>query len=1156
MSLQFYMGGSGAGKSYRAYKEIIQKSIEEPQTKFFVIVPDQFTMQTQKDLVMMHPNRGIMNIDVLSFGRLAHRIFEDHVISKDILDDTGKSLVLRLVANQCKDELPVIGGNLNKIGYIHEVKSAISEFMQYGIGLQELDEMISYCAGRKALQYKLKDLSVIYRHFMEYISERFMTTEETLDLLAGLIAKSDLLKDSVVLFDGFTGFTPVQNHVIEEVLKTARQVKMTCLIGAEDEPYEIGENNQLFYLSKKTIASISKIAKDAGVEKLEDVFMTETPVYRHKDNKAFAFLESRLFRYGKNAGVYEDSVDHSICIEEASNPKEEVKNLCNKIKACIMENDLCYRDIAVVTGDLETYAHYIEEEFVRQQIPFYMDQTKGIVLNPFTEYIRSGLQIVLQNFNYDSVFHFLRSGLSGMQTDEIDLLENYCIALGIRGKNRWNSLFTRKTGNMKDDTEQLEVLNHARERFMQLLEPLLKGGSTAKDYVLALYTFIEQSDVENKLAEYAARFNEQGDYAREKEYSQIYGKVMELLEQICSLLVNEPMTLQEFADILDAGLGEIEIGTIPQNVDRVVVGDMERTRLKEIKVLLCLGVNDGIIPKNSKKGGIISDIDREMLASGEWEIAPSPRQQMYIQRLYLYMNLTKPTDKLYLSYSVVDAGGKVIRPSYLIEQFTRLFSSLTVKKLQTQSMSDRISTRREGENVFVDYLSRYATLGEFRNEKEKAEFYTLFDLLADEKKEYILKLINRAYDVYKHHPLSKAVAEYIYGKTLENSVSRLEKFASCAYSHFLQYGMALKEREEYSFETKDMGNLYHYILDYFSGLLVKRGYTWFDFTKEAGEEMLDQAIDACAADYQAAILYSSERNLYIFKRLKRVLRRSIFSLQHQLKKGLFTPESFEVSFLQMEDLESVSIALSKEEKMRLKGRIDRVDVCEKEEQIYVKVIDFKSGDRDFDLVAVYHGLSLQLVVYMNAAMEMERKKNPEKEVIPAALLYYKVSDPLVERNSLENGQEETAEEIDARIRKELCMTGIVNSDKEIIQMLDTEFTEQSEVIPVSYTKSGGLKSSSSVISTQDFKIVSDYVSQKIRKIGEEILAGNIEINPYESTTGDACRFCPYHSICGFDANMEGCSKRKIESAKDDEILIQMQGSLCADDKADSDENIE
>lgn len=1140
MSLQFYFGPSGAGKSRLLYEEITERARQDPKKNFLLIVPDQFTMQTQKDLVLLNDRGGIMNIDVLSFGRLSHRILEEVGGQETlVLDDTGKSLVLQKVAAGLKEQLPVLGSFLHKQGYIHEVKSAISEFMQYGIGTEDVKTLIAYAEKRGALTQKLKDLETLYKGFVEYIRGNFITSEETLDVLRRSLEKSKLLPESVVVFDGFTGFTPIQNRVIAELMRLCDEVIMTLTLGEGEDPYEQDGEQRLFHLTKKTVAALQKLAEENGVERRQDVFIVpasrEARKNRFRDQRcrlllnenhrftkapALYHLERNLFRY--QVSPYEEE-QQEIFLFEASTPKEEVHQTGLEICTLIREKGIAYRDIAVIVGDLEGYAPFVETEFAQMEIPCFLDRTRGIVLNPMIEYIKSALALFIKDFSYETVFHYLRSGMSDLFPDEVDRLENYCLQTGVRGYRSFSRPFTHKTAQMEGDEAALAEMNSVRERLMAQVEMLHLGKEEpVKVYVNALYDFLVQNQVQQKLAVRQAEFEAEGELIRAREYAQIYRLVMELLDQIYGLLGEETISRQEFSDILEAGFGEIEVGTIPQNVDRVVVGDMERTRLKQMKVLFFMGVNDGNIPKKASKGGLISDMDREFLRESDLELAPSPRQQMYIQRLYLYLNMTKPSQRLYLSYAKIGSDGKSIRPAYLIDTVKRLFPALTVSYPELRPAVDQIATAKEGVGILARGLREYAE-GTLSGERER-DFFTVYQVYGQDKlTERRDFLTEAAFRRYRNSGLSKAVARALYGMQLENSVTRLETYAACAYRHFLQYGLALREREEFAFENVDMGNVYHAVLQQFAEKLEEKGYTWFDFPEEFGETAVKQALEAYAATYGDTVLYSSARNEYAITRMGRILTRTVLTLQRQLQKGSFTPEYFELSFQQTDNLASVNVALSDRERMRLQGRIDRVDVAEDEERVYVKVIDYKSGNRQFDLAALYYGLQLQLVVYMNAALELEAKKHPHKEVVPAAMLYYHIDDP-----SVETPVELTPEQINEEIGRQLRMKGVVNSAPDIVSRLDKYMEGKSDVIPVERKKDGGFSARSSVLSGEELRTVSGYVSKKIADIGREILDGNISLNPYEKGSEEACTYCGFHKVCGFEAGVSGCAKRKLE----------------------------
>lgn len=1143
MSLRFCFGPSGSGKSHRIYEEIMQRAAEEPGRNFLIIVPDQFTMQTQKDLVMRSDRDGILNIDVLSFGRLSHRILEE-VGTKEmpVLDDTGKSLVLQKVAADLKEQLPAMGSLLHKQGYIHEVKSAISEFMQYGISTQDMDKLITSAQKRGALAMKLKDLKTLYRGFQDYIRDHFITTEETLDVLRRSLSKSKILKGSVVVFDGFTGFTPIQNRLIQELMRVCAETIVTVTIGVGEDPYKMDGEQKLFHLSKKTVADLEKLAAEAEVERGEDLFVKGGP-NRFAKAPALHYLEQNLFRYQYEPYAGEQQEIHMF---EALSPREEVHQTALYIRHLIREQGMTYRDIAVVIGDLEGYASYVETEFGQLEIPCFLDRTRGIVLNPMIEYIKSALQLYIKDFSYDTVFHFLRSGMADISREEIDELENYVIRTGARGYRTYSRLFTRRTEEMQENAEgseqaeekTMERLNRIRQQFMDAVEILHMGSrEKAGDYVSHLYDFLEQNQVQQKLLNYQQQFEKEGDLSRAREYAQIYRLVMDLLDQVYELLGEEEISRQEFADILEAGFGEITVGTIPQNVDRIVVGDMERTRLKQVKVLFFLGVNDGNIPKNASKGGIISDMDREFLIESGTEMAPSPRQQMYIQRLYLYLNMTKPSEQLYLSYAKVNSEGKGIRPSYLIDTVRKLFPAMSVEYPQNRSRLEQIEGRQEGARYLAEELREYVegTLPE----EERQDFYLMYRAYEADAAGRDL-LTRAAFRRYRESGLSRIVARALYGQQLENSVSRLETYAACACRHFLQYGLSLQEREEFGFEASDMGTVYHAVLENFAGKLAESNLTWWDFTEDFAAKAVKESVEAYAATYGETVLYSSARNEYAITRMSRILTRTVLTLQKHLKQGSFQPDDYELSFRFAEDLDSIHVDLSEDEKMHLQGRIDRIDVSEDTEHVYVKVIDYKSGNRKFDLAALYYGLQLQLVVYMNAAMEMESRKHPDKEIVPAALLYYHIDDP-----TIETPVELTDEQINEQILAKLRMNGVVNSDPGVVERLDRYMQDKSVVIPVEKKKDGSFSARSGVLSREEMQLISSYVDAKIRSIGREILDGKIAANPYEKGNEEACTYCAYKKVCGFDGSIPGYEKRQLEDLDKQALMQRMQKTVEA-----------
>lgn len=1115
MGLQFVFGGSGAGKSTKVYEKVIRQSMEHPDKKFFVMVPDQFTMYTQKQLCMMHPRGGIMNIDVLSFSRLIHRVAEE-VGSKErvILDDTGKNLVLRRVAMEQEEQLVLLKEKVKRPGYIHEVKSMISEFYQYDISSKDMDEMIAQAQSKGSLAYKMHDLKVLYDGFGQYIRDKFITTEESLDELCLMIPKSKLLKDSVIVFDGFTGFTPVQNRVLSELFKVAEEVVVTlCADGEHDITEETGEQH-LFALSRKTYRRLVQIAESNGTAIRRPMYLTEKPVKRYEDNPAMAFLESNLFRYNRNVFDEEQS---AINIWEADNLVSEVQKMCLEMKRLIREEGYCYRDIAVVTGSLDRYADLLRTEFVRYHIPFFLDQNRSVAHHPLTEYMKSALGILKDRFSYESVFRFLRSGMSTLTADETDRLELYVRACGIRGRKAYLEEFTY--------SEKAPEMNEIREKFVKEIEPLLVKYHNAGEYAKALYELCHRNGLQEKCNAYAEKFDRQQDASKAKEYEKIYPACMDLLNQIYELIGEDEMDVSEFLSVFEAGITEIRVGTIPQNVDQVVVGDMERTRLKKICVLFFLGVNDGVIPGNGGNGGLLSDMERQFFMEMGRELAPTPRQKLFEQRLYLYQNMTKPLDKLYLSYSRVDGSGKTALPAYLIRVIQGLFPRLVVEKVTAQKTEvlDGIATREDGLDDYAETLRMY--LNRENGSEEEEHLKEILKVMGhayggDEVAENIREA---ALTTYENVPLSDMAAELLYRDRNKGSVSRLEQFAGCAYAHFLKYGIELKEQEEYDFNAMDFGIIYHHVLEKIFKELSKLKVTFAEAEETLLRRIIEETLDAYAAEYGAWILHSNARNEYRIHQMKEVLLRSVCAMQHQLSKGKFMPAYFEKGFQLKGNFPLV-------------GKIDRIDLCRDEDKVYVKVVDYKSGNKKFSPQELYYGLSLQLPAYMNAAIELVKKNNSGAEAVPASMLYTRLQNPYVK---------DTVEDTEHEIRMEMRPQGVTSDADRVIDLLDAGLVGSSEALRIKRKKDGGLDGNSQTVSPEMFGTMLAFTEHKMQQLMKEISDGEIGVSPahMEGEQDDSCSYCSYRGICCIDPRIPGYRMRELPKMTEEKIEEEMTNEI-------------
>ena len=1135
MSLEFVAGSSGAGKSYQVYSEIIRESIEEPERQFLVIVPEQFTMQTQKEIVQMHPRRGMMNLDVLSFNRLAWRVFEKTGGNTlPVLDDLGKSLITQRVIGTEQKKLRVLGRTLSRQGAAEEMKSLISELLQYRVEESDLDRWIEESGekNQNRLAMKLTDIRTVYDGFRTFLADHYLTAEEVPEVLCGVIGEADLVKGSRIVLDGFTGFTPVQLEVVRELLRLADRVTVVLTADTPENLYGSRNIHRLFHMSCETYRKVSALAEETRTEIRPVRWVDPGERSRFADSPELQFMEKNLFRYGRDSYHGEADADHQIHITEAADPGEEIRAAAGQICRLVREKGYHYRDFAVVTGDLDTYGREAVRIFRSAQIPCFLDQKKKVMSNQMVEFIRAAVDMVRDNYSYDSVFRYLHSGLSHLSEEEIQNLEDYCLALGIHGRKKFEEAWTRTSRSMKPD--MLLFYNELRIKFVRETQALHDGlrerNATVRRRTGLLYEFLVRQDVQNRMQKRSDAFREMGDASSAKEYERIFEQVMGMFDRLVEVLGDEKMKLSDYQEILDAGFGEMRIGLIPPGEDQVLVGDIERTRLKKIRVMFFVGINEGVVPKPIPAGGILSEPDREKLSDQKAELSPTSREQMYRQRFYLYLAMTKPSDALWLSWSRTGSGGESLLPSYLIGTIRRMFPDVPAVILEDLEKEDP-TLRMETKDGRMEYL-----LGELQRMPESmpsgASAELLRRMLRDpEGRKNAEALLDAVCTRNPEKGLGTILAEKLYGKELRNSVTRLEEMASCEFRHFLDYGLKLKERDEYVFTPADFGTVMHDSLQLFSETLARKGLDWRSLPDDERDRISDTSLTRVTDGYNNRILFSTKRNEYMRNRLQDILRRTVWALQQQVKKGEFRPSDFEFDF--GDDLSAVHFRLDGGASMKLIGRIDRLDTCETKDARYIKVIDYKTGSTKLDLEDLYYGLQLQLAVYMNAALEADQRKHPGSRTEPAGIFYYHIEDPIIDEEKAKTEPERLEE-----VLKKLRPQGLCRSEMGVLKLLDQTLASgvSSDVIPASVNKDGSLSRTSQTESLENFEQIRDYTNRKVKDLGNRIVGGGIKADPYAREDRNACTFCPYQGICGFDPRIPGFDYRRLPKLKREDVL--------------------
>ncbi|MCR5769332.1 MAG: PD-(D/E)XK nuclease family protein [Lachnospiraceae bacterium] len=1114
--LHLVLGPSGTGKSYKLLERVISEAGKNRSRNYLYVVPEQFTLHTQREMIEKSPNHGIMNIDVLSFPRLAHRVFEETGYEPPvILEDTGKSMIVKKVALDHADELGVFAGKIHRQGFIDQMKSVIAEFYQYSVDEDKIRKMMSMTGNRSQLRSKLADIELIYHGFQDFIKDRFIMNEELLGLLIEKAPGSKLLRDSVLVFDGFTGFTVIQLRCIEQLLSLASDVYVSLTTGI-NAASEAETHDSLFELSGITIGKLTRIAEKNGSKVVTEI-MEETVPYRFKDSSALAALERNIFR----RPVRQCRDHRGINLASCENPTAEVRYIIGKIKELTgAGSGYRYGEIAVITGDLASYEGVISREFTRAGIPYFMDIKKSIIGTEPVELLRSVIMAALNGFDKSDVLRFAKSSLSGFAEDEAAALENYCVAKVSKGTGFWDREWTKsyRTKYRPD----LNRLNDLRKRVVtMLIGPALEleGKITVRERVNILRRIMESLNIEEQLSD---RENAGKDSAEPAvrlealEAGQLYGIIGDVLERIEKLLGDDLISLREFAEILDTGFKEAKLALIPQESDQIVIGDMERTRLGVVKALFFIGVNDGLVPRTQGDQGLLSYADRMLFEENDIELSPVGMRSSYLQEFYLYLNMTRPMKQLTLTYHRMTSDKKPAHRSYIFSEIMKIFPELKIKDV----------FRNDTEMLVESDRGRHTVAGIVRDrdiDRLSAAERTICAVIAQRSPEEFAMMLKAAFESRSDSSITENNAEGLYGKVLNGSVTMLEKYAECAYSHFLRYGLQLEERTEFKVGAAEMGNIYHKAVELYGRELKRRGIKWHETTPEIREEVMNAALDGAVAEYDE-IIGSSRRNQYIRTRAQRVLARTVQVLDHQVRGGSFEPEYFEESFRTADSF------------MDMVGKIDRIDVSEAGGKKYVRIIDYKSGKKQFDLVRLYNGLQIQLAVYMNRAEELVRERTGS-EPFTSGVYYYNIDDPIINGDRSDNAE--------AAIISELKLKGPSDEESASLRASDTGLIDDagnpvggyaSDIISVKNKVSGGFDSNSDLLTREQFTDAGEYAVGLMRHNAQKILKGKTSITPCADGKINACTYCPYRSVCGFEYRL-GYRYRQISGNKGNEDVL-------------------
>ena len=1148
MSLKLILGPSGCGKSRKLFEKALEDAAQNPGRQHIILVPEQFTMQTQQSLCALSQSGGILNIDILSFSRLAVRVFEETgVRRKTLLRETGKTLLLRLIADREAAGLSLLSGAVDRPGVLGELKSILSEMDQYEMTDEEIQRMVSECSARPVLAQKLEQLSVLrekYRQFQE--AHQLQTVETVPEALCGRIPASRMLERSRIYLDGFTGFTPAQMDVLSGLMRKAERVTAAFTIDAGTNAFSRPREEELFALTKKTVQALGRIAAETGTVIEPTLVMKQSGTGRFSEGSELQYLEVHLFRPGRRNPFPGQGDRHQIRILSCANPAEEAQAAVAWIRRLTRTNEnggetLRYRDIAVVAGDFPTYAEHLRRAFGRAEIPYFVDRSVPVTLNPAFEFVRAAFAILDANYSYESMMAFFRTGFVFDDRETVDILENYLLAAGIRGHKAWTQRWSRPAGDGRE--EEIAELEELREAFAERFEPFASvcrfSAGKLKDYARALWELTDAFDLQGKLSLLAREREESGQRADSELYSQAASAIAGVLDEAVSLLGDEKIRRTQFEQILEAGLSEAKIGIVPPGIDEVQIGDLMRSRITNVKAILFLGMNDEFVPGRSHEGGILTDVERDYLRRQEFHLAPSAREEAAVRQFYLYLSLTKPSDHLILSCSRTTMDGNALRPAAALLQIHQLFPQIQIQEGLPGGLAGTVYLPKEVPDALAGTLAESRDWTEAEKEERTPMLRELYLASVSVRPQQTRRLL-KALDIAPPPRLSREAARKLYGDNLEGSVSRLETFALCPFRQYAVYGLGLQERRRYEVQASDVGTLMHRGLELLSARVKEsRDVSWRTLPQEALDRWAEESLRQACLETSGGKFEDTFRSAGQYQRLLRIFRHAAAVLKLQLAAGDFEPALFETRFDSRDRRTAEPLLFSDGSRMNLTGRIDRVDEAPggDDSRLFIKVVDYKTGSAGFDLNEVWMGTELQLPVYMDAALRMERQRHRKKEVVCAGLLYFPVKDPVLDTRYADLD----GVSIEAERTRKIRPSGLILDDREAVSLFSSDPGLLSEVAPVTVNKDGSISAArSSVADARKLSLLSAYARRKMIETGERILGGEIAPSPLkENDRMDVCSYCAMKAVCRFTGHDPQMRYRQMPNIPQDDIWKRM-----------------
>lgn len=1121
-----------------------------------LVVPDQFTLEAERELIAHSGAKALMDVEVLSLSRLGYRLLEELGGSKrTFIDKYGRHMILSSIAAEEREKLQVFKGLEEKNSFIELVNNFISEMKQFNCGADELAEIARSVPDGSYTQRKLEDLYLLYSEYEAAIRGKYTDSEDYIDLFLGKISRSELVAGNHIWIYGFDSFAPKALSVIGELMQYAADVNLVLTYDDKRE----ARDADLFALAETVIRNFENLAERRSIEVRKRAI---PKTYTAERADKIQFIEQELYalparKYARGGqsinpaegGASEAAADAVASGEAAGNADTAsvaatgtdsltlvaAANLYNEAEsaACyVLElvRDFGYRfsDIKVICNDQETRGPILKRVFKEYGIDLVSDTSKDILQSSIVQYITALMDVVVEKYRTDLMIKMLKSGFGDLTNDEITDLENYAIKYKIRG-TMWKRPFVR--GESEYGAEALVRMNAVREKalaFMPDLEAIFEA-ETCGEFISGLYGFLyEKVKLPEKIADLTVLQTEQGRPDLAEETAQIWGKVIGIFDQMSEIMGEQKFRAAAFRDLFEAGISQVEIGILPPTKDGLMMGTMQRTRTGEMKALVVVGANEGVLPNEKPGSGLFGSDEKNLFKENGIELCKVDDVRFLEERMGIYRNLSKPRERLWISYSLSDAEGGPARPSGVFTKLAGLFGDTPVARdaLNRQTDAELVGAGPAGLRHLTEALQAacegkplaphwHEALTWFKQNKPEALEPIRAGIAFTNKQEDLGREMTAA--LYMGNIESTREEALEPSPELSLSPSRLERYARCPFSHFVQYGLKPEERRIFEIAPREIGDIYHECLMEMSRHLTARGIAitdpaspWMTISREECRTFVEDVIAKKSGTYREGILEAGNEEKYRGRRITDICEKVCWAVIEQVRAGEILRSSFEAPFGRGRRIPPIPVNLGEGRTAYIEGKIDRVDYLPGER---VKIIDYKTGNENFSVAEAEAGYRLQLMLYLEASLERRMK--------PAGVFYFKISEPMVDASGAAIGPEEISD----KIQKSFKLNGVIVDDPNVIRNVAGDFSGISDVVPIRINKEGLISGTGkdNLLTDEEFESLREKVCEKVTDICKSLAGGGIEIHPMKTAVTSACAYCHYKGICRFDTIFEGCS---------------------------------